>query len=119
MLTGENSSVTKEVFGEVPLDDKACGISWTDLCAFELNGVAWRPSARSALQTWKALLLVLSAQGVKPTQQFLLKDICTAMQDDGFPGPLTQAVIRRLAAEEQAADPRCKKILTRNFLMEY
>jgi hypothetical protein len=97
----------RELFSNIPLSDGQCQLAWTEHCAYELDGQAWRPSATALLGIWKAFLGAATSEGIDVGSAFHEDYLWTLMADEGYPRPLLTAVLDRLCAEGNAREAGC------------
>ena len=95
------------LFESLPVSDGECQLAWLDLCAYEEDGAAWRPSAKALLAIWKALFSAATADGLPLDSQFKADDLWELIADDGYPHGLFQAVLKS-SAEDDYAGNGCK-----------
>ncbi|KAI9703815.1 MAG: hypothetical protein M1836_007585 [Candelina mexicana] len=101
-------SVNKlDLFSNVPYSKGECERAWTDICAFEFNNVAMRPTARALAGAWKAILSGATSQALRLSSEFQLEDLWTIVEDDGYPRGLIEAVIHRLSFDGVVKDSAC------------
>jgi sister chromatid cohesion protein DCC1 len=118
--------VKEMILRDIPLSAVQCEAGWRDICAFVLtaetgqipgvpgsrlgsSAVAFRPSAIVRLDVWKRILEGSILQNIDLERQFLVKDLWTALYDDGeavFPYALFEAVTFNLM-ELQSSEGRC------------
>ncbi|KAI9722015.1 MAG: hypothetical protein M1812_001975 [Candelaria pacifica] len=89
-----------EVFSHVPFSEGECESAWTEICAFEIQNVAMRPTARALAGVWKAIISGATSQALRLSSEFQLDDLWTIVEDDGYPRSLIEAVLGRLSSEE-------------------
>jgi hypothetical protein len=118
LTLSESKRVKEGIFDDIPMSISECETAWKDLCAFvhsntttggELSSLTgFRPSAKVKLDVWKRMLEGSVLQGIDIEKQFLVKDLWKAVLDDSedepFPRPLFQAVVRRLAESSGSND---------------
>ncbi|MCJ1365242.1 hypothetical protein MMC16_004363 [Acarospora aff. strigata] len=71
--------------------------SWADMCAFEIDGQAWRPSAQSLVGVWKTIMSASTVQGIDIAHQFRINDVCETVEVDGYPREMVTAVLQKLS----------------------
>lgn len=126
VATPEIGKVKEMILRDIPLSAVQCEAGWRDMCAFVLtaetgqipgvpgstlrsSAVAFRPSATVRLDVWKRILEGSILQNIDLQRQFLVKDLWTALHDDGeelFPYALFEAVTFNLM-ELQPSEGRC------------
>jgi sister chromatid cohesion protein DCC1 len=67
-----------------------------------------RPSVWVLLSTYKAIFSAATSQGIHLDSQFLVEDLWQTVEDDGYPLPLVEALLARLAPEGQPIGGKCK-----------
>ncbi|KAL1969683.1 hypothetical protein VTN77DRAFT_8236 [Rasamsonia byssochlamydoides] len=123
LTLSERKRLKEEIFADVPTSVSQCESAWKELCAFVHSNTTtgngpgvtgFRPSARVKLDVWKRMLEGSVLQGIDIEKQFLVRDLWKAVLDEGeeepFPQPLFEAVVRRLAesSDTQAYDSELK-----------
>lgn len=102
-----------EVFDGVPLSNEECLRGWIEICAFEDDlRRATRPSANALIGIWTTILGAAVSEGISLASAFQVDELWRLIEDDGYPRPLLEAVVRRLISDEYIADDGCKFILS-------
>ena len=86
---------------DAPFSSGEFDSAWIELCAFELEQQAWRPSAAVLLSLWKSFTNAGAVKGIDLTQPFALVDVVSMIDEEGFPKPLLQAMLRLLDLEQR------------------
>lgn len=85
----------QEALENVPLSPRQFHEAWVEICAFELDGQAWIPSASSLKGVWSSIMTAATTKSVNLGGKFLVLDIADVVEEDGFPRALFDAVIER------------------------
>ena len=85
---------------DAPFSNGEFNSAWIKLCAFELEQQAWRPSATVLLSLWQSFTNAVAVKGIELTQPFDLLDVASMVDEEGFPKPLLQAMLRLLNSEQ-------------------
>ncbi|MCJ1465876.1 hypothetical protein MMC07_004495 [Pseudocyphellaria aurata] len=94
--SGVNGVLSKqEALENVPLSPRQFNEAWAEICAFELDGQAWIPSAKSLRGVWSSIIAAATSKSVNLGGKFLIPDIADVVEEDGFPRALFDAVIER------------------------
>ena len=97
---------------DAPFSTGEFGTAWKELCAFELEGLAWLPSASLLVSVWNSTISAAVLRGVKIENGFSADILETIVEEDGYPRVLLRAIISRLDSEqEHALDERKCTIL--------
>jgi hypothetical protein len=93
-----SSTYTRANIGaDIPLSDGEIYQAWTQLCAFEEGGKAFRPTAAVLLSLWEAIVAASTAENIDLGSAFLLNDLWAVIADDGYPRDLFNAMTHRIA----------------------
>ena len=87
------------IFADVPASDGECEQAWVALCGFEDSGVAYRPSASALSGLWKAIYSAAASEPINLCHLIDMNALWRAMEEEGYPVSLIQAVLLRLAAD--------------------
>lgn len=104
----------KQIFEDVPASNQECEEGWVELCAFEHRGVAYRPAALALVAVWKAIYSAAALEGINLCGQVDVDLLWRVMEDDGYPRPLLQAVLAKLALQTTTNNDtktKCKHLL--------
>lgn len=99
-----NGRRKETIFPDLPFSDGQCEQAWLSLMAFEMDGSAFRPSARALSHLWKSIIAAAVAEGMKLDEQFLINDLANAVAEEGHPPALATAILRNLSTDEQNAN---------------
>ena len=80
---------------------------WNKLCAFELDGQAWIPTAGVLLGTWKSFFAIATLEGLNLQTAFHISSIAKKAEEDGYPEPLFLAMINMLKVNDVDAMDGC------------
>lgn len=86
-----------KAFQNTPTSQREFDDAWLELCAFELDGQAWIPSANSLKGIWASLMAAAAVKDTDLTVRFRVDDLTDVIEEDGFPNALFNAVIRRVS----------------------
>ena len=89
----------------------SCGefdTSWTRLCAFEIEGQAWLPTATLLAAVWRSIISAATANTLRLENSFSVQVIIDMVQEDGYAIPLIEAIVRRLRANGDDLMHGCK-----------
>ena len=92
-----NHASKAALFAHIPLSNGQCEHAWAELMAFELAGSSYRPSATSLAQSWQSIHAAALAQGIALDRQFLTADLAKLVEEEGYPAPLTTAILAHLS----------------------
>lgn len=92
-----NRRSKRSVFEDIPASDDEVEKGWRDMCAFENNGQALRPSVVYLVELWQAIMSVATAQGIDMTERFQFSDLWEMLEVDGWPESLIDAVLQILS----------------------
>ena len=100
-----NEKISKQnVLENVPLSPRQFHQAWVEVCAFEIDGKAWIPSAHSLKGVWNSIISAATAKSIDLAGRFLVVDLADMVEEDGFPHALFDAVIERNRIDEDMTD---------------
>lgn len=105
--SGANEKISKQsALENVPLSPYQFNEAWVEVCAFELDGQAWIPSANSLKGVWNSIITAATAKSINLAGRFPVLDLADMVEEDGFPHALLSAVIEkiRLHGEDLTTD---------------
>lgn len=105
--SGETRS-KQSVLTDIPISSHEFNQAWTSLCAFEVEGQAYRPAPRMLWMVWKSLLSACTIKGCSLDQPLNLESLARTVEDDEIPIPLLDAVMNRVSTDEGVMEPRRK-----------
>jgi sister chromatid cohesion protein DCC1 len=82
---------------DIPLSDGEIHDAWTQLCAFEEGGKAFRPTAAVLLSLWKAIVAGSTAENIDMGSAFLENDLWAVVADEDYPRSMFHAMMNRIA----------------------
>jgi len=88
-----------DIFADIPFFDAQLEAAWASLIAFEEDGVCARPATEVALKLWRSILAAATAESIDLTLQFYVDTLWKLTEEEDFPKPLFEALIKRLGAE--------------------
>lgn len=91
------------VFEDAPMSVGEFERGWTEMCAFELERLAWKPALVTLRGVWTSFLSAVHMKGLKVNEPIRINQLSAMVQEDGYPEPLLLAMVRRLSAVEQGA----------------
>ncbi|KAL8759252.1 MAG: hypothetical protein Q9184_003692 [Pyrenodesmia sp. 2 TL-2023] len=108
---GSDEARSKQsVFTDIPISSQEFNQTWTSLCAFEVEGQAYRPAPGMLWMVWKSLLSACTIKGCSLDQPLNLDFLAGAVEDDEIPIPLLDAVMNRVSTDEGVIEPRYARI---------
>lgn len=110
MSSASEEKTKNKMFQDVPATEHECEQAWTALCAFEHQGVAYRPTASALIGMWKVMHTAATSEGIDLSNPFDLETLWARMEDDGYPKPLVETVLAKLSAEI-TGNSGCKRSL--------
>jgi hypothetical protein len=103
----------QEILVDAPFSSGEFEKAWVQLCAFELEKLAWIPSATMLSDTWKSFMsaAILKGMNVGKTRQapFKINDVLELVEEDGQLGVVLEAMLINLKSEEDSIDG-CKSL---------
>ncbi|MCJ1282920.1 hypothetical protein MMC26_002246 [Xylographa opegraphella] len=75
--------------------------AWTELCAFEIEDEAWRPSASQLEQIWASFMTATTIRGIDVTNTFQYVDRILTVEEDCWDEAMPQAILRRLSSDHE------------------
>lgn len=98
----------QSVLTDTPVSSHEFNQAWTSLCAFEVEGQAYRPTPHMLWKAWKSLLSASTIEGCSLDQPLNFEYLASTVEDDEMPIPLLHAVINRVSTNEGVIEPRRK-----------
>ena len=83
----------------VPLSSGELEAAWNKLCAFELDGQAWSPTATLLAAAWKSMISAATANSLDLKQSFEIQVLSDLVREEGHPVPLIEAIVRKLRSQ--------------------
>ena len=74
---------------------------WSEMCAFEIRGRAWRPSSAALLGLWKSFKSAVTVKGIDIGEVFSIDGVHQLVQEDGYPGPFLVAMLAKVAPDSE------------------
>ena len=84
------------ILEDMPVSSGEFALAWVALCAFEIDGQAWRPSAAILWKTWKAIMSACTLKGLSLDREIDVQSLSLALNEDGLPEQILYAVIQRI-----------------------
>lgn len=84
--------------------------AWVEICAFELEGQAWRPSEKLLLALWGSILTNATANGLDFGKRILKEELVAFAREDGYQEALLQAMLWRIQSDGTEVRSECKNI---------
>ena len=100
-----------QLLADAPFSGGEFDSAWIELCAFELEQQAWRPSATMLLSLWKSFTNAMAVKGIDLTQTFDSFDAASMVDEECFPRALLQAMLRLLSPEQIDGKTLCVRAL--------
>ena len=82
--------------------------AWTQLCGFETQNQAWRPSPDALRIVWTSIFTAATMKGINLTKPFEGKVLLNLAAEDGHPEQLAGSVLKRLASEDEDPMEGCE-----------
>jgi sister chromatid cohesion protein DCC1 len=99
----DNKSI-RDVYADVPLSNAEIQLAWTNLCAFELEDTAYKPSPHLLNKAWKAVILAAAAEkGGFETAALLPSFWHSVADEENLPEELFDAIRLRIRVGEPEA----------------
>lgn len=92
---GKNIIGKQDALENIPLSPYQFNEAWVDVCAFELDGQAWIPSANLLKGVWNSIICAATVKNINLAGKFLVLDLADMVEEDGFPHALLDAVIEK------------------------
>ncbi|KAL9607741.1 MAG: hypothetical protein Q9167_007371 [Letrouitia subvulpina] len=100
-VDSETSKRKEVILNDTPLSSCEFEKSWIELCAFELGGCSWRPSAALLLQIWASLMSAVTLKGLNLEQEFPLSALAPVVEEDGHPLEVLEALLARVCKSKR------------------
>lgn len=84
--------------------------AWLEICAFEHDGHAFRPSSTFLAKVWKSMIAAATTLDIDIARGFRLTHLLEAMNDDGFPRNLIKAIMARTGLKNEGKMEDCMPI---------
>ena len=102
-IEGNKSSLLEDA----PFSVREFESAWKILCAFDLEGKSFRPTAPSLVSIWRSILSAISLRSINLEESFSLDALVETADEDGHPLSLLKAVLARLAQQGVGAMDKC------------
>ncbi|KAI9730344.1 MAG: hypothetical protein M1834_005854 [Cirrosporium novae-zelandiae] len=104
-LSDANTNINSKlaIFKDIPASKAECEAAWQEICAFELDGIPWRPDATTLKRTWEILQSSAATHDISLDQPFVMMPLEKEMEEDGGILPIFYAVIANLSTESPTA----------------
>jgi hypothetical protein len=99
---------------DIPLSDGEIHQAWSQLCAFEEGGKAFRPIAAVLLTLWKSVVTASIAENIDIESAFLLDDLWAVVAEEEYPRGMFNAVMHHVAATDAMEVDSGSKCTTNN-----
>ncbi|MCJ1394425.1 hypothetical protein MMC18_007303 [Xylographa bjoerkii] len=86
---------------DAPFSNGEFDTAWTELCAFEIEHEAWRPSALQQNQIWKSFMAATTMGGIDVKSTFQYVGMILAVEEDGWDEAMPRAILRRLSSDHE------------------
>ena len=101
-------------FVDLPFSSRELDQAWVEICAFEHDGQALRPSAATLLALWKSILINAMVNGLDLGKRVLKEELVAFAIEDGFVEETLHSLLRRLQADEGEVMLGCQLVLLRS-----
>ncbi len=98
----------QSVLTDIPVSSHEFDQAWTSLCAFEVEGQAYRPAPHMLWKAWISLLSASTIEGCLLDQPLNFEFLTRTLEDDEIPIPLLHAIMNRVSTVEGVIEPRRK-----------
>lgn len=115
----ETPKSKEALLNDTPLSSYEFEKGWIELCAFELGGRTWRPSAPLLLQIWASLMSAVTLKGLDLEQGLPLSALAPAVEEDGHPLEVLKALLARLCKPKRETREYCFPIEKRVCLISF
>ncbi|KAL8692596.1 MAG: hypothetical protein Q9218_002412 [Villophora microphyllina] len=100
----------QSLLNDLPMSPQEFNQAWTDLCAFELEDQAWRPSSSMLWKIWKSTTSACALKGLSLDQSLDTQSLARTVEEDDIPPPVFHAVIRKLQVERDAVNAKVDRM---------
>lgn len=97
-----------EYFADLAFSTGELDTAWVDICAFEYEGQAWRPSETVLLALWGSILTNATVNGLDLGKRVLVEELVAFALEDGHKEELLHATLRRLRNDVEDPKHACK-----------
>ncbi|KAL8814475.1 MAG: hypothetical protein Q9223_006304 [Gallowayella weberi] len=88
------------IFQDLPVSSREFDQSWKDLCAFETEGRAFRPSAAVCWIAWRSIVDACTLKGLSFNRELDVISLARTVGEDDVPEFVVAAIIDRLRSDE-------------------
>lgn len=96
------------IFRDAPFSTEEFDRTWKLLCAFEVLGRAWMPTASALATIWKTILSAATIRGINLEKTFEFTSLADTVGNDGYPRALFIAVVMRLISDTDYVRDDCE-----------
>ncbi|MCJ1384555.1 hypothetical protein MMC17_007672 [Xylographa soralifera] len=89
------------LLADAPFSTSEFEAAWTELCAFEIEDEAWRPSASQLEEIWASFLTATTIRGIDVTKTFQYIDRILTVEEDCWNEAMPHAILRRLSSDHE------------------
>ncbi|MCJ1397719.1 hypothetical protein MMC11_000915 [Xylographa trunciseda] len=89
------------LLADAPFSTSEFDSAWTELCAFEIEDEAWRPSASQLDQIWSSFMAETTIRGIDVTSTFQYVDRILTVVEDGWDKAIPHAILRMLSSDDE------------------
>lgn len=94
---------------DVPFSRGEFDKAWKELCAFDIEGRTWVPTASILTSVWKSVISAATLRSLNLGDGFSMNTLEGVVdEEDGYPSALVHAVIDRLCSEDEDLMDGCK-----------
>ncbi|KAL8707583.1 MAG: hypothetical protein Q9220_007424 [cf. Caloplaca sp. 1 TL-2023] len=105
LLTSHQKRSRQSISNDIPVSIQEFEQAWNDLCAVEIEGVAWLPSPSLLWKTWKSIIAACSLESWALDAGVNIELLRHAVEEDDIPTPVFNAVISRLQVNQGNKTP--------------
>ena len=101
-----------------PFSSGEFDLAWIELCGFEIEDEAWRPSVTMLARSWASILTAATINGLDLTESFLSQQLAGMVEEDGIPIVVMDAIFERLKPDDHKPMNGCKRYVCRFMCLE-
>lgn len=87
--------------------------AWKELCAFELEGRVWLPTAAALAEIWSSTISTATVRNLTLEDGFSVDMLEGALEEDGYPRALSRAILYRLRSNHEDLMDGCECAIAR------
>ena len=85
--------------------------AWTELCAFEIDDEAWRPSASQLEEIWSSFMTATTIRGIDVTNAFQYTGRILTVEEDCWDEAMPHAILRRISSDHENIMEGCESYM--------